>query len=119
VHGRERWFGDDFWITQKVWQFGVIVGVLGLGGLAIWRSRWHDHPKFEWVVWTPKLMVFTFCLGLLAFEPQIGIFAVWLITFAIATAVLRLAFTTRVIPGRQAPPDSGSPALNGTSSVGA
>jgi hypothetical protein len=96
VHGQDYLFGSHHVFTDKTWQFGTIVALFGLGGLAVARGRRHHHPQFDWIPLVPKVLAFIFCLALLVIEPHIGILAVWFVTAVIAAIVLLSPFVGRL-----------------------
>jgi Carotenoid biosynthesis protein len=110
VHGQAYLFGPHPGFPTERWQFGVIVGLLAAGLLVAARGRRHHHPEFEWVSSLPKVVVFVFCLALLAIQPDLGIFAIWVTTATIAAVVLLWPFIARSMERRgswQPAPTSG------------
>lgn len=99
IHGREKLVGNQ--VSPKTWQFGVILMLLVLGVIGVYRGHRHRRPTFDWAILTPKVMLFAFCLGLLAFEPQLGIFTVWVVTVTIALVVVFWEFMAQFISGRR------------------
>jgi hypothetical protein len=90
-------------VNQKLWQFGVVGVVLGLGGLAIWLGRRHRVAHFEAVCFVPKFLVFLFCFALLLGEPYFGIFMILAVNVAIAVTVM---LWTRFFPRAEEAPSN-------------
>jgi hypothetical protein len=90
-------------VNQKLWQFGVVGVVLGLGGLAIWLGRRHRVAHFEAVCFVPKFLVFLFCFALLLGEPYFGIFMILAVNVAIAITVM---LWTRFFPRAEEAPSN-------------
>jgi hypothetical protein len=89
VHGQDYLFDPHPIFYQGVWQFGVIALLLALGFLLLIRfGRPRPNPEFDWISSVPQLLVFAFCLVALLVQPHAGIFAVWVVTTAIASAVI-------------------------------
>jgi Carotenoid biosynthesis protein len=104
-------------VSAKVWQFGVMLGLLGLGLLLFSWGQRHAHLRFHWIFPIPKIVIFAFCLGLLSIQPWIGIFVVWFVTASIATSVLVWPFIMKMINRRLGRMSSGKPTPGGDFSV--
>jgi hypothetical protein len=108
AYGRAYMFSSEAILTQKHWEFAVMIALLALAVAAVAIGRRHHNPRFDSISSVPIVMIFIFCLALLAIEPHAGIFGVWLTTAFIATAVLlwpriaqRIASATS--PGKSEP----------------
>jgi hypothetical protein len=106
-HGVDRVFEFGYnhrlHVNQKLWQFGVVGVLLGLGGLAIWLGRRHRVAHFEAICFAPKFLVLLFCLALLLGEPHRAIFVIWLVSVVIAITVMRW---TRIFPRAEEAPQN-------------
>jgi hypothetical protein len=74
-------------VDLQIWQYGVIVALLG-GGLLLTRRGQHRRtPTIEWISVGAQAAVFAICLALVLIEWHLPLFLVWAVTFAIAAAV--------------------------------
>lgn len=88
VHGQQYLFSPHSVFFPQVWQFGVIASLLALAFVLLRRGRPPQKSSFEWIPAVPLLLVLAYCLILLMVRPHGVIFAIWLVTTSIATAVI-------------------------------
>jgi sorbitol-specific phosphotransferase system component IIC len=108
VHGQDFLFPHPVF-SEKAWQFGVMLGLLGLALLALSRGRRPPHRQFPWILPVPKIVVFGFCLGLLLIQFRISIFVVWFVAASIATSVLVWPFILKMTNRRHRRMSSATP----------
>jgi hypothetical protein len=88
VGGQEYLFTPHAIFSPRLWQFGVVTALLGIGLWAARRAARQPSPRVHWISAAPKLAAFAFCFAALLLEPHPELWTVWVVTAVVAGIAL-------------------------------